>query len=226
MKLPPVVEDCLFRLRPSTQKGGTLICEEVTDLDAHKKRICDPDAYRPKSCRCGWGRLHVHDYRDRTPRTESGKLPPVDIMRFRCERCGARWQILPLFLARHLWRTWGVVARALMTQPSPPEPEPTSPEPQPSLPEPQPEKARKPQGRIPERTLRRWQNRWLRPALRLAQVLVVTGQTAWGEFAAGLPGNASCADLVDAYGRQHGVGQPMAELAALFHRFQPNVRLL
>jgi hypothetical protein len=112
-----------------------------------------------------------------------------------------------------------VVARALMTQPSPPEPEPASPEPQ-------PEKARKPQGWIPERTLRRWQKRWLRPALRLAQVLVVTGQTAWSEFAGGLPGNASCADLVDAYGRQHGVGQPMAELAALFHRFQPNVRLL
>ena len=65
-----------------------------------------------------------------------------------------------------------------------------------------------------------------RPALLLAQVLTVTGQTAWSELAAGLPGNASCADLVDAYGRQHGVGQPMAELAALFHRFQPNIRLL
>lgn len=219
MNLPPVIEDCLFRLRPSTQKGGTLICEEVTDLDEHKKRICDPDAYRPKSCRCGWERLHVHDYRERSPRSASGKLPPVDIIRFGCEPCGARWQILPLFLARHLWRTWDVVERTLMPQSS-------SPEPQSSSPEPQPKKARKPQRRIPERTVRRWLKRWLRPALPLAQVLAVTGQTAWSEFAAGLPGNASCADLVVAYGRQRGASQPMAELAALFHRFQPNIRLL
>ena len=223
MELPPVIEDCLFRLRPSTQKGGTLICEEVTDLDAHQKRLCDRDAYRPKFCRCGWGRLHVHDYRERTPRTESGKLAPVNIVRFRCERCGACWQILPLFLARRLWRTWDVVERALMTSP---EPQPSPPEPQPSPPEPQPKKACKPQRWIPERTLRRWQKRWLRPALLLAQVLTVTGQTAWSELAAGLPGNASCADLVVAYGRQRGAGQPMAELAAPFHRFQPNIRLL
>jgi hypothetical protein len=53
MDLPPEEEDCLFRLRSSTQKGGTLICEEVTDLAEHEKRIYSRDGYRPKPCRCG-----------------------------------------------------------------------------------------------------------------------------------------------------------------------------
>ena len=74
--------------------------------------------------------------------------------------------------------------------------------------------------------MRRWLKRCLRPAFRLTQVLTGTLQDAWVELAVGLSGVARCADLVTAYGRQPGASQPMAELAALFHRIQPNVRLL
>ena len=76
-----------------------------------------------------------------------------------------------------------------------------------------------------KRTVQRWWKRWLRSAFRLGQVLAVAGQV-WSGLATGLPADAPCADLVVAYGRERGAGQPMAELAALFHRLQPNVRLL
>jgi transposase-like protein len=210
MNLPPEEEDCLFRLRSSTQKGGTLICEEVTDLTEHEKRIYSPDGYRPKPCRHCGRRLHVHDYRERSQRTEFGKQPPITIVRYRCEPCGVSWQILPLFLARYLRRTWDVVERTLMPEPSVREPE---------------AKAREPQRKMAKRTVRRWQQRWLRPALLLAQVLAVAGQ-AWSGLATGLPVDALCADLVAAYGRERDADQPMAELAALFYRLQPNIRLL
>ena len=43
---PPESQACLFQLRPSTQKGGTLIAEEVTDWATHERRLSDPDGYR------------------------------------------------------------------------------------------------------------------------------------------------------------------------------------
>ena len=76
MNPPPQYEFCLVRLRSSTQKGGTLIAEAVTDYASHERLICDPDGYRPPFCpRCGGRRLHVHDYRERVLRAEPG--PPV-----------------------------------------------------------------------------------------------------------------------------------------------------
>ena len=110
---PPESEACLFRLRSSSQKGGTLIAEEVTDHATHERRICDPDGYRLPFCpRCGKGPLHVHDYRERVLRAELRK-PVALIVRLICVSCEAIWQILPLFIARHLWRTWNVVRNAL-----------------------------------------------------------------------------------------------------------------
>ena len=47
MNPPPQYEFCLVRLRSSTQKGGTLIVEAVTDYASHERLICDPDGYRP-----------------------------------------------------------------------------------------------------------------------------------------------------------------------------------
>jgi hypothetical protein len=50
----PQPEACLDRTYPSSQKGGTLIVEEVRDLEAHEGRLEDPDGYRPARCpRCG-----------------------------------------------------------------------------------------------------------------------------------------------------------------------------
>jgi predicted RNA-binding Zn-ribbon protein involved in translation (DUF1610 family) len=210
MNPPPESEACLFRLRSSTQKGGTLIAEEVTDHATHERRICDPDGYRSFSCpRCGERRLHVHDYRERVLRAEPGK-PVTRIVRLLCVSCDAIWQILPLFIARHLWRTWNVVRHALMPEhkvsSSPSEPQ--------HLP------------KVPPRTVRRWRARWLRPALALVQILAASGKGTWAALATRLPSNATCADLVAAYAREHIDQPPLAALAALLYRLQPKVRLM
>jgi hypothetical protein len=208
---PPEFEACLFRLRSSTQKGGTLIAEQVIDHATHERRICDPDGYRPPFCpRCGECRLHVHDYRERVLRAEPGK-PVARIVRLLCVACGAIWQILPLFIARHLWRTWNVVRHALM-----PEHKVSS-----SSGEPQH------WPKVPLRTVRRWRARWLRPALALVQILASSGKATWAALATGLRSDATCSDLVFAYAREDaGQPQPLADLAALLYRLQPKVRLM
>jgi hypothetical protein len=59
----------------------------------------------------------------------------------------------------------------------------------------------------------------------LAQILAATGQAAWAALATRLPVDATCADLDMAFTREHD-GPPLAGLAALLYRLQPNVRLL
>lgn len=207
---PPESEAYLIRLRSSTQKGGTLIAEDVIDHATHERRICDPDRYRPPFCpRCGGRLLHVHDYRERVLRAEAGK-PVTRIVRHICVSCDAIWQILPLFIARHLWRTWNVVQHALM-----PEPKVSS------SPSDEPQHWPK----VPPRTVRRWHARWLRPALALAQILASSGKATWAALATGLGPDATCSDLVLAYAREY-VDQPLAALAALLYRLQPKVRLM
>jgi hypothetical protein len=94
---PPEHEACLVGLRPSSQKGGTIIAEDVTDLATHECRLCDPDGYRPKFCpRCRGTTLHVHDYRSRYLRAEPGE-PVARIVRHECIGCEAIWQTLPAF---------------------------------------------------------------------------------------------------------------------------------
>ena len=150
-------------------------------------------------------------------RAEPGK-PVTTIVRLLCVACQAIWQILPLFLARHLWRTWTVVRRALM-----PDPKTSS------------YSERQTRPKEPARTVRRWRRsprcwpswpiqRWLRPALALAQILASSGP-AWAALAMGLPVDATCADLVAAYAADQ-VGEPLAGLAALMYRLQPKVGIL
>ena len=92
---PPTREVCLVRLRPSSQKGGTIIAEDVTDRATHDRHICDPDGYRPAFCpNCGETTLHVHDYRERILRAEPG-APVARVVRHACVGCDAIWQILP-----------------------------------------------------------------------------------------------------------------------------------
>ena len=97
---PPAPEVCLCRPYPSSQKGGTLIADDVHDLAAHERRLEAPAAYRPARCpRCGEA-LHVHDLRVRVLRGEA--YGATEVLRFRCAdraRCGAAWQVLPAFLA-------------------------------------------------------------------------------------------------------------------------------
>ena len=113
---PPDPEICLVASRVSRFKGGTLIDEDVCDLDTHARRVADPDRYRPGRCpRCGHHVLHVHSYPERRPRGEPGMPPALLLVQFRCAApgCGATWRILPKFLARQLWRAWPTVERVV-----------------------------------------------------------------------------------------------------------------
>jgi hypothetical protein len=207
---PPGHEACLVRRRPSSQKGGTIIAEDVTDRATHERRLCDPDGYRPGFCpNCGERTLHVHDYRERILRAEPGE-PVARVVRHECVGCAAIWQILPAFIARHLWRTWRVVEHTLTGTGPPSAPG------APGWP------------RVPARTRRRWQARWLRPAQGLAQILAACGHAAWAALAAGLAPEATCAELVAAYAgaRATPAGQRLASVAALIYRLQPTVRLV
>jgi hypothetical protein len=208
---PPPGEACLVRQRPSSQKGGTIIAEDVMDPTLHERRICDPDAYRPPFCpHCGERTLHVHDYRERILRAEPG-APVARVVRHECVGCAAIWQIVPAFIARCLWRTWRVVEHTLIAVESPPA-------------------TRQPPRwpPVPERTQRRWRARWRRPAQVLAQVLAACGHAAWAALAAGLAPAATCADLVAAYATTTATpsGQQLAAVAALIDRLVPRMCLM
>jgi hypothetical protein len=207
---PPEQEACLVRLRPSSQKGGTIVAEDVADLATHERRLCDPDGYRPRFCpRCGDKTLHVHDYRERILRAEPGR-PVASIVRHVCVGCEAVWQTLPRFIARNLWRTWRVVERTLTGSAAPAEGEVRRWPP------------------VPQRTQRRWRARWERPARFVAQVLSSCGDATWAAVAAGVGAAATCAELVAAYAgaTMTAVGDLLAGVAALIYRLQPKVRLM
>jgi hypothetical protein len=147
---------CLNRPYTSSQKGGTLIAEDVWDLETHERRLGSPDTYRPSGClRCG-ARVHIHDLRPRQLRDDPAVS--TDVIRFRCadrEQCGAAWLILPAFLARHLWRSWSAVENAV-------------------------ESARR--SPVPARTRRRWKDR-LASSARLLVALLTTAGEAWSAIA-------------------------------------------
>jgi len=197
-RLPPPAPECLERRYRSSQKGGTLIAEDVLDLAAHERRICDPDGYRPARCeRCGHSVLHVHDYRERVLRGEPDR-PVTRIVRHRCAHrdCHAIWQVIPLLLARHLWRTWSTVRAAVIGPRSPGRPA------------------------VPARTKRRWRQRLSASARQLVVALASSGRRALVQLAQRVGLGGARADLVTA------VGTDIAALAALIHRLVPGVRLM
>jgi len=195
-------EACLNRAYMSSQKGGTLIAEEVRDLETHERRLEEPDGYRPARCpRCG-SRMHLHDLR---PRLLLGD-PAVctQVIRFRCadrRGCGAAWQILPAFLARHLWRSWATVEAAV---------EPAE------------------RSEVAARTRRRWRARLASRARQLVVLLATTADQIWSALVAAVGLDASRLDLVRGYGvhMRPRRGLCLAELAGLVHRLSPGVRLM
>ena len=102
---PPLPAACLW-LRYSSNpqhKGGTLIAEDVLNVEAHNRRLRSPDGYRPEACpRCDHRKLHVHDYPER-------KTLALTLIRYLCPKCEATWRILPGFVARLLRWPWPVV---------------------------------------------------------------------------------------------------------------------
>jgi len=193
---PPDPETCLVTSRVSRFKGGTLIDDEVHDLETHERRLCDPDGYRPCRCpRCGHGMLHVHCYPERHPRGELGMPAVVRIVQYVCAAagCAATWRILPMFLARHLWRAWKTVERVVM-------------------PAGMPRSAGGPP--IPARTEQRWRARFAASARMLVVMLAASGGAALGALEA----HANVTRAVP--------GRRLCALAELVHRLERGVRLM
>lgn len=204
---PPQAPKYLERPYPSSQKGGTLIAEDVTDLETHEQRLSDPDGYRPPCCpRCGHGRLHVHDYPSRVLRGEKVSeddakrvdAPSIRVIRHRCanQTCKAVWRTLPALLARHLWRRWLVVEAATV--------------------------GRRPHDwpPVPARSRRRWMARLRAGARLLTQVLASSGSARWEDVAKRVGVMATRLDLLGA------LGHALSEAAALLHRLTPGLRLM
>lgn len=210
---PPDPESCLITSRVSRHKGGTLVDEDVRDLGAHVRRICDPDGYRPASCpRCGHGGLHVHCYRERRPRGEAGMPPVIRIAQYICASldCGATWRILPRFLTRHLWRVWTTVERVV--KPDERAVEATA---VPAVP-------------IPARTRRRWCARLAASARTLVVLLAVSGGAVLEGLATRVGLDATRRELVVAHADLAGLatGERLSALAALVHRLERGIRLM
>jgi len=130
-----------------------LIATDVLDLASHLARLRSPDGYRPAECRtCGHPVMHAHDYRTRRCQLP-GAPPVVLIARYGCAlpQCGARWQTLPAFLARHLHFNWPRVEDACEGQ-------------------------RERDGRVPSaRTVERWLGRLQCSAAKLVRLLADGG---------------------------------------------------
>jgi hypothetical protein len=207
---PPHAAPCLQRRREC--KGGTLIAEDVTTLDAHRARVCDPDGYRPQACaRCGFRVLHVHDYRGRVlVAVGSSRLPGaasvVDVARYACARgeCGAIWQVLPALLARHLWRAWKTVETATLDD------------------------AGEPSAPIPARTRKRWMLRLLSPALLLVQLFATETGSTLEALAKRVGLEATRHALVLAYAAESDAasGSRLSSVAAITNRLARSVRLM
>jgi len=207
----PAAPACLNRPYTSnpSRKGGTVIAEDVDDLEEHRRRLCDPDAYRPPSCfHCGSVRLHAHDFRDR-------KLVGAGdawerIRRYLCASCRGVWQILPAVICRHLHRTWDVVQSAAVAEgvieaeagtPSPP--------------------------KIPRSTVHRWTGRLLAGALVLTQALAGAG-AAVSEAIGRVGMDSTRGELVDGLTASGVLQGPrkLEGLAGWIHRVVPGVRLM
>lgn len=205
-RLPPPPAGCLCRPYPSNQKGGTLIADDVADLEAHRRRVCDPDCYRPGSCPgCGHGTLHVHDYPERGLREEPDGSPSVVLVRYRCILCRAVWRILPGFLARLLWRSWPVVEAVTLG----PAPSPAA-------------------AQVPQRTVQRWRGRLAAAAVRIIEALREQGDALRVAVAGCSPTMATRLEVVEALAEALRIapGQRLAQVAAAVHRQTPGVRLM
>jgi hypothetical protein len=137
-------------------------------------------------------------------------MPPViDVALYICAntKCGATWRVLPLFLARHLWRTWRTVERTVKPADTPvPADAPV----------------------IPRRTRDRWMTRLMAAARVIVLLLAVSGGAALAELAAATPLDATRMVLVDAHALVAAarVNERLSTLATLTHRLERGIRLM
>lgn len=133
----------------------------------------------------------------------------VRVVVYQCAEatCGATWRILPMFLARHLWRAWKTVERVVLPGGEPP----------PSTAQP-----------IPERTQSRWRSRLAAAARVLVVLLAASGGQALESVAAKVGLDASRAEFVHGYAEQTEVpcGARLAAVAEVTHRLERGIRLM
>jgi len=191
----------LDRPYPRKQKGGTLVHPGLVDVAAHHLALRSPSRVRPPYCpRCRHPALHVHE---RRPRVLAGEAPGqptrTEVLIFRCASapCRAVWRILPLFLARHLWRRWPTVAVHLSEEP-PPRP------------------------RVAPRTLARWRQRLRSPGAALVLLLAHGADEGHRRLALQLGHGATRGAVLGALGGLLALGL----VAALLHALQPGVRVM
>ncbi len=203
---PPSPDPCLVHSRRTRFRGGTLIAFEVHEVTEHERRVHDADGYRPPACpRCGGLRLHLHDRHSRILLGDQGPTQ-VEIVRYLCSapECRATWRILPAFVARHLWRRWSTVARAIAGVGrlfgGPP---------------------------IPGRTLRRWNARLRSAARQLINLLGQHEDDAVANFVRVAAFDSTRRELIELFtaGRVLGV-HGLADIAATIHALEPGVRLM
>jgi len=110
----PIVLERSYKSRKI--KGGTVIAEDILDLETHERKLLEPDEYRSVIgvCRaCGLRILHAHCFRERVlrpaSRSQSPRVATVRLFRCAAGKCGAVFTVLPAFIARHLWRAWTTV---------------------------------------------------------------------------------------------------------------------
>ena len=192
---------CLNRPYSSTQKGGTLIASHVGTPNAQSEALIDPDRVRPRSCgNCGCGNLHVHERRTRVLAGHREGLPPIGILIFRCSEksCRTTWRILPVFLARHLWRAWDTVDVV----------------------------DRKPDSadgrRVPARTQQRWAQRLCQHATALLVLLAASPLPHDAQVSRELELGPTRRQVIVALGGT----QALAIIAAKFHKACPGVRVM
>ena len=207
----PAPEACLVHARTAKYKGGTLIAEDVRDVPTHLRRLADPDGYRFEPCaRCLHPVLHVHSYPERLLLADGGGgAPVVRIVVYICAHaaCGATWRILPMFLARQLWRTWRTVGRVVEPVETPaPASAPT----------------------VPARTQRRWRARFASGARQLVVLLATCGGVVLTAIAVSIGLDATRAELVAAHARAASVAPEarLSTLAAIVHRLERGLRLV
>ena len=135
-------------------------------------------------------------------------MPPViRIAQYVCasSTCGATWRILPMFLARHLWRAWVTVERVVEAD------EATTMDPP-----------------IPKRTESRWRSRLAATARVLVVLMAASGGAVLERIAARHGLDATRGELVATHAKLAGVaaGERHAALAALVHRLERGIRLM
>ena len=187
-------------------RGGTLVALDVHDLGEHERRLLRSDGYRPAACpRCTGRRLHLHDHLQRLV-VDGPHVWRIGVVRYICvdRACGATWRMLPAFVARHLWRRWSTVARAIAGRTRDGEIAPAA-----------------------ARTLRRWRSRLRSAARQLVLLLGEHDDEDVARFARAAGFESTRLELVELLTAGRVLGpHGIEDIAAGLHQLERGIRLM